>query len=203
MDTRLRRRLTSKRKRIYAAFIKDRRSKEPLLKKGEKHHIRPRSLGGSDERANLIKLTRREHLFAHYLLAHIYGGAMWFALWLMLKCPRYNVPHPSSTHRWYALARERCAECNFIKARVRNEALCRERAQVLKKIGMPRRQRPSGNPRVPGTFGYRSMEIILNEPGISWEEFRSKGGRTADLHVDIFKGHVRLDANKRIWPSVA
>ncbi|QQM13967.1 homing endonuclease [Acinetobacter phage Morttis] len=35
---------------------------------GEWHHILPRSLGGSDERENLVFLTPREHFIAHKLL---------------------------------------------------------------------------------------------------------------------------------------
>ena len=34
----------------------------------EIHHILPRSLGGTDEETNLVKLTFREHYLAHYLL---------------------------------------------------------------------------------------------------------------------------------------
>jgi hypothetical protein len=34
----------------------------------EKHHIQPRSLGGTDEPHNLVYLTPREHLLAHLLL---------------------------------------------------------------------------------------------------------------------------------------
>lgn len=34
----------------------------------EKHHIIPRSFGGSDNKDNLVKLTAREHYIAHFLL---------------------------------------------------------------------------------------------------------------------------------------
>jgi hypothetical protein len=34
----------------------------------ELHHIIPRSLGGSDTKDNLVRLTAREHYLAHYLL---------------------------------------------------------------------------------------------------------------------------------------
>lgn len=34
----------------------------------EQHHIVPRSLGGSDESTNLVKLTARKHFICHYLL---------------------------------------------------------------------------------------------------------------------------------------
>jgi len=40
----------------------------------EKHHIVPRSLGGSDDSDNIIKLLPREHFIAHLLLARIHVG---------------------------------------------------------------------------------------------------------------------------------
>lgn len=40
----------------------------------EHHHILPRSLGGSDDKTNLVKLTAKEHFIAHLLLARIHSG---------------------------------------------------------------------------------------------------------------------------------
>jgi hypothetical protein len=70
--------------RLYEAFIKDRRAKEPTLTGyTEKHHILPRSLGGSDELGNLIDLTPEDHFFAHLMLAKIHGGNQWSPVALM------------------------------------------------------------------------------------------------------------------------
>lgn len=49
----------------------------------EKHHILPKSMGGSDEKENLVYLTAREHFVAHFLLAKHYGENQWFAIWRM------------------------------------------------------------------------------------------------------------------------
>lgn len=49
----------------------------------ERHHIIPRSLGGSDDQGNIVHLTAREHFIAHLLLAKIYGGPMIAAAWLL------------------------------------------------------------------------------------------------------------------------
>jgi len=38
----------------------------------ERHHIVPRSMNGSDDKDNLVKLTAREHFIAHILLVKIY-----------------------------------------------------------------------------------------------------------------------------------
>jgi len=40
----------------------------------EKHHIQPRSLGGSNDKDNLVDLTAREHFICHWLLTKIYTG---------------------------------------------------------------------------------------------------------------------------------
>ena len=60
----------------------------------ESHHIIPRSLGGSDDRNNLVDLTAREHYIAHLLLAKMYGGEqkrkMLAAVLLMGAIKRYR-----------------------------------------------------------------------------------------------------------------
>jgi hypothetical protein len=40
----------------------------------ERHHIIPRSLGGSNDKHNLVDLTAREHFICHWLLVKIYTG---------------------------------------------------------------------------------------------------------------------------------
>jgi hypothetical protein len=53
----------------------------------EKHHILPRSLGGTDEKNNIVKLTAREHFICHLLLTKMTVGnaqqKMIYALWCM------------------------------------------------------------------------------------------------------------------------
>lgn len=59
------------------------RATNPPAGYSEKHHILPKSLGGTDHADNLVRLTAREHFVSHRLLAKIYGGPMWIALQLM------------------------------------------------------------------------------------------------------------------------
>jgi hypothetical protein len=63
-----------------------------LRKKGteeyyESHHIIPRSLGGSNEKCNLVLLTAKEHFLCHILLSKMCVGnfkyKMFHALWSM------------------------------------------------------------------------------------------------------------------------
>ena len=59
----------------YNKLIETRKSRIPV--EGvyyEKHHIKPRCLGGDDSPDNLVKLTAKEHYIAHLLLAKAYPG---------------------------------------------------------------------------------------------------------------------------------
>lgn len=38
----------------------------------ENHHIIPKSLGGSDDKSNIVRLSAREHFICHYLLVKMY-----------------------------------------------------------------------------------------------------------------------------------
>jgi len=71
---------------------------------GEVHHIVPKCMGGSNKKSNLIKLTPREHFFAHLLLAKVYKGKLWAAVNRMMNSNVHN-------SREYAWARK-----NFSKS---------------------------------------------------------------------------------------
>lgn len=49
----------------------------------EMHHILPKSLGGTNDKSNLIALSPRQHYLAHWMLWKIYGGKMTHAFFLM------------------------------------------------------------------------------------------------------------------------
>jgi len=73
---------------IYENFILDRMEKQDFVGYGEKHHIVPRSLGGTDDKENIIRLAGSDHFFAHRLLAKIHGGKMLQAINIMIN--QYN-----------------------------------------------------------------------------------------------------------------
>jgi len=68
----------------------------------EKHHIVPRSHGGSNKKDNLIALTPRQHFIAHRMLWKAYGGSMTRAFFLMSKANKYG----QVGSKTYAMARE-------------------------------------------------------------------------------------------------
>lgn len=71
----------------YDDLIRTRRYQNNRSVYTEVHHIVPRSLGGSDDSLNLVRLSYREHFIAHWLLTKIHTGAdlirMQRALWAM------------------------------------------------------------------------------------------------------------------------
>jgi hypothetical protein len=79
--------IDNKYSRIYFSIIN--RAKERLLENTyfEKHHIIPKSLGGSNKKENLVKLTAREHFICHLLLTKMTSGDAYYkminAAWLM------------------------------------------------------------------------------------------------------------------------
>jgi hypothetical protein len=54
--------------------ITDRAKNRTLAEYKERHHIVPRSLGGSDFPNNIVDLTAREHFICHWLLTKMYTG---------------------------------------------------------------------------------------------------------------------------------
>lgn len=59
----------------YLKFIQSKKHRPLIKEQGyEFHHIIPRSLGGSNKKENLVKLTHSEHLKAHEYLAKMYKG---------------------------------------------------------------------------------------------------------------------------------
>lgn len=82
--------------KLYQRFIESRPTRTKKTKDGlETHHILPRSLGGSNEQANLVVLTPKEHYLAHRLLVKCHTGEarmkMSFAL--------YSLGHFKNRHR--------------------------------------------------------------------------------------------------------
>lgn len=70
-----------------AQSLNRKRNKKVLF---EKHHIIPKSLGGSNEKSNLVLLTPKEHYICHRLLVEIYKGTnqenkMYYAMWCMIN----------------------------------------------------------------------------------------------------------------------
>jgi hypothetical protein len=80
-------------KHIYDALIVRAQLRQNVNGYAERHHVLPKSIGGSNKKSNLVLLTAREHYIAHRLLVKIYkhstdGQAykkMVYAMWFLSK----------------------------------------------------------------------------------------------------------------------
>jgi hypothetical protein len=91
--------------RIYNEFVADRRHKE-IEKPYDRHHIVPKCLGGTRTAENVIKLCFSDHLFAHLLLARIYGGKLAQAFRIMLNRAEASHFRGKFTRQRYSWIRE-------------------------------------------------------------------------------------------------
>ena len=78
-------------KKIYEDLISSRKLNS-FISAGEKHHIIPKCLGGTNKKENLIGLSFREHFIAHRLLSKIYNSSykLQTAIYLMSKHNKYT-----------------------------------------------------------------------------------------------------------------
>lgn len=80
----------------------------------ETHHILPKSLGGSDTRDNLVRLTAKEHFVCHRLLPLFTEGEdrrkMLCAVWAMTWGDRRKSNKSACTAHQYEIGRKACAE---------------------------------------------------------------------------------------------
>jgi hypothetical protein len=95
---------------IYDRLINFRRQ-TPATGYVERHHILPKSLGGSNDASNLVVLTGREHWVAHLLLWKITKNpSMTHACHMMaMRCEERGIPRVRNS-RMYASIREKCAK---------------------------------------------------------------------------------------------
>lgn len=99
---------------------------------GENHHIVPLSEGGLDTENNIVRLTIKEHIFAHQLLARIWNdSSMWCAANFMMMT-RENTSNKNM--RLAAIAREECRlrKSNLMKGRKLSEETRRKLSEVRK-----------------------------------------------------------------------
>lgn len=97
-------------KRIYNEIIENRRN-NPIVGYGEKHHIIPKSLKGSDDYDNIVKLSAREHFICHLLLTKIHKNTQQYfavvrAFVMMLWCKSDNQDRYVSSREYEHLKKE-------------------------------------------------------------------------------------------------
>lgn len=94
----------SKYEKWYCTIIQKARRRSPISM-GERHHILPKSMGGTNDQSNLVLLTPREHFICHLLLSKFTTGSnkykMTAALCLMVKNTARTLNRSDITSRHY------------------------------------------------------------------------------------------------------
>jgi len=113
--------------KIYKQIIEFRKE-NPLDKDqyGENHHIIPRSLGGPDDKNNLVRLSAREHFICHMLLAEMYPKETfeWYKMnhaFMQMKATSCGRPRYMN-NRYYDLKRKDF--CRSMKQSSNEGSLC-------------------------------------------------------------------------------
>lgn len=101
----------SKYTKIYFSIV-DRAKSRATAPPIERHHIVPKSLGGTNEKDNLVNLTPKEHRLCHLLLTKMvfdpkHKISMYCAAWRMYTASNHR---GLSKGNWYQRMREKCAE---------------------------------------------------------------------------------------------
>lgn len=103
--------LSNKYTRWYHAIIYSAQSRlDTAGEYTEVHHIIPRSLGGTNDANNLVKLTSREHFVCHLLLTKMVTGmakrSMSYALWGMCNQKNRHQQRHTACSRTYQYAKD-------------------------------------------------------------------------------------------------
>lgn len=110
--------------KVYFQLIEKRKHEKPT-NYSEKHHIIPRCMGGSDDSANIVRLTAKEHYIAHLLLTKMYnyGTIEYFklvkAFMMMVNCSS-GVHDRHVTSNTYCKLREDFATAMSISQKGKN-----------------------------------------------------------------------------------
>ena len=100
-------------RKIYDDLVKKAGGREYISGVHEKHHIIPKSLGGTNDSSNIVCLTYKEHFIAHWLLTKFTHGddkrKMKHALTRMVSKSKFHKGKVVSSWQ-YALARKARSE---------------------------------------------------------------------------------------------
>lgn len=113
--------------KIYNQIIKKRQIEiiNKKLSYCEAHHIVPKSMGGTNDKSNIVNLTAREHFIAHWLLFRIYKNSeMAYALKSMKNSNKQNAQSKNKyiNSRAYEEAKFFCAKLLSIQNKGRKES---------------------------------------------------------------------------------
>jgi hypothetical protein len=179
----------------------------------EKHHIIPKSLGGTDDTNNLVSLTAREHFISHWLLVKMTTGTektkMMYALFCMRrnsnskKQERYSSNITSRVYQYYktefiqrhsqTLTGKTWSGTSDHKAnRLKNAQLSMHSPEARAK----RSQSMQGKNTGPMTEAGKA-KMSAAKKGHTWEEIYGIEGAMKKREMRKIKAHARNAINTR------
>lgn len=104
--------------KLYNSIIQNRKQ-NAIEGYTETHHIIPRSLGGTNDKENLVDLTAREHFICHLLLTKIYpeGSVEWIKMTKAFMCMLFRQNANQERYlnsRWYSFYRQKFSKAQSI-----------------------------------------------------------------------------------------
>jgi hypothetical protein len=161
--------------RIYKNIIERAKQQQRDKKQGyfERHHILPKSIGGTNSKENLVLLTAKEHYIAHMLLVEMYekGSYEWqkmiFATSMFLAKSK-NHKRINTSARFYqqvkialselkkGIPRSEETKAKIRKTKAENPRIASEEENQQRSIRMTGK----GNPMYGNTHSEKSKELI-------------------------------------------
>lgn len=157
------------------------RAKHRIIEKGtylEKHHIVPRSMGGSNNKDNIVKLTAKEHYLAHHLLWKIYKNrSMIFAFWTMSNTVRNDTKVKINSRTYELLKKEvsKAISDRFNEPGIRDHYSQRMKNRIISKETLAKMSRSrNGLKHTQESKDKISKSKTGTFKGKSWEEIYGK-----------------------------
>jgi len=140
----------------------------------ELHHIIPKSLGGTNDRSNLVRLTGREHFICHLLLTKMLAGKnkgkMVFALNCMMNRSNNKMARYVPSSRIYEILRKQLSEAHTQLGRTPEHKAAISLAHTGKIVSTDTRKRMSESSKknivggaVKGTIRSESTKLKISQ----------------------------------------
>jgi hypothetical protein len=136
-------------KKIYEKII-DNAKKRVINGYSEKHHIKPKCLGGDNKKTNIVRLTAKEHYVCHKLLCEIYPNEnkLKWAFWRMC-----NIGKHKDQIRDYRVTSTEYERIKIKISKIQSERVknysSELRLLIGKKGGETKKGRPNGKKGIP------------------------------------------------------
>jgi hypothetical protein len=128
--------------RWYNSIVDNAKNRTVLLDYSEKHHIVPKSIGGTNNKENLVCLTAKEHFVCHLLLTKMLVGPakqkMIYAFWQLSNQTNIHQHRHKSSGRMYTLARKMFSEQHSANMK-QNHPFLKEENRKKHQLGVDRR----------------------------------------------------------------